>query len=270
MYHIETPIKKLKATVRKALSVEQQDKYMDEVKSLNVRNSAVETKKYYDTIEYSAENMEKALFILSRVYRNSSIKDDTFNEKVLDFILNAACYLGFQIIDELNNTKESAFQNLTSDEVQVLMKVITNFMPLVIETRLFDALAQNNLERIFQEKIAELKPNSKKNQFKLMLLYYWLIDLDVKGNKKYILEAIELINMPILRYTTILKLYTYLMFKTNDNLSLETFIKEAIQLQELKINPKIDKSNLQKSLNQKTKILMVNREKNKKSKKRKY
>lgn len=60
------------------------------------------------------------------------------------------------------------------------MKLMANFLPLIIETFLFDALAQNNLERIILDKIDELKQDSTKNQLKLFILYFMLIDLILK------------------------------------------------------------------------------------------
>ena len=239
IYEIEMPIKQLKKTMQKALTPEKQDKLLEELQPTNIPNSEVTPKEYYDTIENNADNIGKALFILARVFRNSSIKDDKFNDEVFDFILTSYCYLGFKIIDEAKSGEGELFENLDEEDEKLIIKLMTNFMPVIMQTAMFDAIGQNNLERILQEKIEQLKKDSKKNQFKLMLLYYCLIDLDIKANKKYIDDVIELISIPALRNTTLLKLHVYSMFKTNGSPALDDYLKEKIEAQEKKIKPEI-------------------------------
>ena len=165
--------------------------------------------KYYEHIDENAENLEKALFILSRVYRNSILSDDCLENEILDFVLNAACNLGFKLLDESDELID-----INKDEDsngQISMKLMANFLPLIIETFLFDALAQNNLERIILDKIDELKQDSTKNQLKLFILYFMLIDLDIKNCERYIDKICELVKLGILKQSILMKLCTYLI-----------------------------------------------------------
>lgn len=183
----------------------------------NGTSSAVTSKRIYDEILLISENLEKVLFILSRVYRNSSVDDEELNNKVLDFILQSACNLCFLIIDEKNS----------SDELDdTFSKVFTNFVPLVIQNFLFDALAQNNLEVIFLDKITELK-ETPGNELKIFILYYMIIDLDLKNNKKYIEEVLNYIKINVLRHASLFKLFSLLLFKKYNSDHNKKFIEDA-------------------------------------------
>ena len=119
-------------------------------------------------------------------------------------------------------------------------------MPIIVQTFVYDALAQANLERIILAKIKELKPTVKSdNQFKLLILYFMLVDLNLKANKVYISEAMETIRIGILKQTILLKLYGYLMFDCRQNSPLEEFIKARIQEQSLSISSKADLGKVQ-------------------------
>lgn len=264
VFDVSLPINQLSKVKNIGLSPESQDRLIQEFTPVISNNTDVKEKKFYDSIEVTSENHEKALFILSRVVRNSSINDDNLTSEVIDFILNSACNLGFLIIDEVNLEDKNNHIDLKSEEEGILiMQLLTNFMPLLVQTFLFDALAQNNLERIFSEKIENLKQNKSENQFKLQILYFLLLDLDVKNNKKMIDEIIENINLPILKQTTLIKLYSYLMFKSYNHPEFEKFIQEKIQKQSFKINSNTDLGTLHKNFaNTSTIVRLKNRPRN--------
>jgi predicted MPP superfamily phosphohydrolase len=229
-----------------ALPPEKQDKLVDQFTPLEIQQVEVARKKYYEAIESNPENLEKALFILARVFRNSTLSNDKLNNDVIDFILNSACNLGFTLIEDTKNVDEKFFDS--EEDEQTLMKLVTNFIPLIVQTFLYDALAQNNLERIILEKIEVLKKGKENNQFQLLLLYFLLIDLNVKQNKNYIDNLLGDIHMPILRQTILVKLYTYLMFKSHNSESFQEFLGIRIQNITYQLNPNSDKSEVQKKL----------------------
>ncbi|RKS15525.1 metallophosphoesterase [Flavobacterium sp. 120] len=183
----------------------------------NGTSSGVSAKRIYEKIALVSENLEKVLFILSRVYRNSSVDNEELNNKVLDFILESACNLCFLIIDE-KNSKDELDEGFS--------KVFTNFVPLVIQNFLFDALAQNNLEVIFLDKIKELK-ETQGNELKIFILYYMIIDLDLKNNKKYIEEVLNYIKINVLRHASLFKLFSLLLFKKYNSEHNKKFIEDA-------------------------------------------
>lgn len=265
IFDITVPIHQLGDDIKRPLPVEKQDEILGEIKPLEISNIEVKVKEYFEEITDSTENLENALHILARVFRNSNIQNQKDVDQFLDFILDAACYLGFKLIDEVQEGDYFSIDEPNEDKEKVLVQLITNFMPIIVQTFLFDTLAQNDLERIFIEKINYLKQNGKSNQFKLLLLYFTVIDLDLNSHKKLIEEIIDLIDLDILRQTTILKLYIYLMFKCSGKPQLEDYIKEKISLLTKIINPKFDKSELQKGLIKTTRFVHL-KDKNSKKK----
>lgn len=254
---IDDSIQLLARSVKGALSTDVQDKISTELIAVDNVQSEVSQKLFYDKIEKISEHLEKSLFILARVFRNSSIKKENLENEILDFILNSTCLLGFQLIDEIK-----ADEKIKSDETRekLMVRLMSTFMPLIVQIFLFDALAQNNLERIIIHKIEELKPNSKENQFKLHLLYFTLLDLDLKAHKHYIDDAMDVLKMGVLKQATLIKLFSYLMFKTAPNTPMETLLKTKIQEQSVKLNPKVEKANIQKEISKITKNKNFNQE----------
>lgn len=58
------------------------------------------TKKEFKEMIKNADQLEKALFIMCRVYRNTGLKNKDLENEILNFILESACNLSFLIIDE--------------------------------------------------------------------------------------------------------------------------------------------------------------------------
>lgn len=255
--NLENPIEKLAQDIRGALSLEAQDNAFMELQSTNNKQTEVVQKKFYEVIEKTEVNLEKSLFILSRVFRNSALLDDKLDEEILNFILQASCIIGFKLVEEVKT--EISYDGDQSKE-KLMILLMSTFMPLIVQTFVYDALAQANLERIVLAKIKELKPSVKfDNQFKLLILYFMLVDLNLKANKNYISEAMEVIRIGVLKQTILLKLYGYLMFDCRQNTPLEAFLKTKIQEQSLSISSKTDLGKVQQKV-----AKIINTKKNKK------
>lgn len=218
----------------KPISIESQDVIFEEILGDNNKIAEVQQKKYYDKIETNSDNLEKSLFILSRVFRNSKFKNLELEDEIFDFILNSSCTLGFELMDEVEDNKLNFINDKTTEDD--LMKLLIQFVPIVIQTFFYDALVQNNLETILLEKIEHLKKDSQNNQLKLLILYFSLIDLNLKQNSKYIDEVIEILNLGVLKQISLIKLYIYLATRVNQNKILEAKIKKSIKAQEIKID----------------------------------
>jgi len=184
-----------------------------------IQNGEVIQKKIYSNIELNPENLERILFIMCRGYRNSSLEDKDLNNKILDFILESACNLCFSYMD---------LKDITEEDYQSFAKIFSNFIPIIIQTFLLDALSQNNLEVLFLSKIEELKRNKTGNELKLFVLYYILIDLDLKNNKKYIDDCLAVLSIKVLKYASLFKLLSFILFKKYYNDSTLTYIENAI------------------------------------------
>ena len=264
---IDSTIAKLGNTFQKTLTDSEQDELINDLKPVKVDMSEVKVKRYYETLEDSSENLEKALYILARVYRNGNVQNENLNNTVLDYILDSACYLGFKLIDEAEEHKFGVnVEKLGAEKSKMLIQLIKNFMPIIVQTFLFDAIAQNDLERILQDKITELKKDSKNNQFKLVLLYFTLIDLNVSQHKDLLEEILDIIDSPILRHTALIKLYVYLLFKCNNKPALETTMKDRIRELTIKINPKRNKADFDKNLSKADKYVIGQNAKGKRGK----
>src|SRR5690606_18612136 len=117
------------------------------------------------------------------------------------FILNSTCTMGFQLMDEIEENKLDFIDDKTTEDE--LMKLLIQFVPIVIQTFFYDAVVQNNLERIIKDKIELLKKDAKNNQLKLLVLYFSLIDLSLKDNHKYIKELIDILSLGVLKQTSL-------------------------------------------------------------------
>jgi len=231
------------------LTEEEKDDVLSELQPIDIQNSEVERKKFYDAIEHNPENLEKLLLVLCRVYRNSNSNDEELLNRILDFILTCSCNLGFVLIDELN-PDENEVDEKEDLRGQKLLNMLSTFVPTIVQAFLFDALAQNNLERIFEEKIESLKETNQENQFKLTLMYFLLIELNVEKHLGKVSQLLDLIEIGVLKQTILLKLYYYLAFKCTDNPTLETRIESELLVVHKSINPKMDIKAFQRNMSQ--------------------
>lgn len=159
-----------------------------------INSSAVEPKRYYSEIPANAINVQKALLILARVYRNSLVCDtEQLGNQILEFVLNGVCNLGFMINDEFR-------QVATDEELQRLAENIGAILPVVMQTYLYDAMCQNSLSRVFEEKFNELMLDPENNQFRLFLLGFCLLDLDINKYQSKLSELLSILKKGALRY----------------------------------------------------------------------
>jgi len=242
-------IQELGNSIQQSLTFEQQDALITEMQPNQISQSEVTVKKYYEKIDGASENLEDAIHILARVYRNLKIQNDVKTDEVLEYIVDRVCFLGLQILDEAEREPESILPiNMSEEKGKTILKLLSTFVPVLIQTFLFDAVAQNDLERIFVERINHFKTNSKNNQLRLFVLYLTLVDIDINRNRHYLTELIEVIEMPILKRTLLIKFYYYLMFKANNNRKLEKFIQDLIQTISIDINEKVDLGIIQRNV----------------------
>jgi len=228
--------KMMREKLGKPLPLESQDEFMESVSPSNDRMSEVKQKKFYNEIEAVTDNYEKALYILARVFRNSKIRNnEEFNNQVLDYILNSSCTLGFALMDELEGNKLDLIDEKTTEDE--LLKLITTFIPLMTQLFFYDSVVQSNLENILKNKIESLEnDDNDESQFKLLILYFSLIDLDIKEHEHLIPKIISSLNLAILKNSSLMKLYLYLSLKVNGNKILAKKIEGYIRTQEFEID----------------------------------
>lgn len=260
VFNLTLSAQQLAISTKAVLAPKEQDEIISEILPSNQKDEAVKLKRYYEHIDANSENLEKALFILCRVYRNSNITDIKTQDEIFDFILDAVCNIGFIILKESEKEKDIIEIDSDKDEdFALIQKLVANFLPVMIEVFLFDALMQNNLERIVLSKIEELQKDNKTNQLKLFILYFLIIDLDVKKNKSYINKIMEIAAMGIIKQSVLLKLCSYLMFKAHNDTEFEKYLRDKIKEQNIRMDSKKDISHLDSDLEKKTRILRLRR-----------
>ena len=184
------------------------------VSSVPINESRVVQKVYLSEVPPTAANIEKALFILSRVYRNSNACDhDQLSEEILNFVLTAVCNLGFMLSDE---TKHFA---KTDDDYKGIVQLMNNFMPIIIQSFLYDAICQQNLVRVFESKLNALRKNPDGNELRIFVLSFILVDLNPSANIHYIEDSLPFLKNRLLRFAVINKLML-LMLSNAENRSL--------------------------------------------------
>jgi hypothetical protein len=135
--------------------------------------------------------------------------------------------------------------------------VWANFIPLIVQTLLQESLAQDDLQRLLQDRLNGLRQSKKENQYHLMLVYLLVIDLDPAKNIELIDEAIEEIDLGVLRNTLLVKLYTYLMFHAHGKLEFENTVREKIRKLSIKIDPDANRGAIDKHIENLSKAAMI-------------
>ena len=183
-----------------------------------ISNTEVRQKKQMN-LEFPIDvnSIEKALFVLGRVYRNSNIcNSEEISADILNYLLMGSSNLGFL---HTENVKNEINENL-----QGLIGQIANIMPIVVAAFIFDAIGQLNLKRVFEEKFNELCENPKGNEYLIFLTSLILTDLEYT-NLIYWDRACSIIDIKGLRFALMNKL---LLLRVTHSSNKE-FDKQAIE-----------------------------------------
>jgi hypothetical protein len=84
--------------------------------------------------------------------------------------------------------------------------------------------------------------------------------LNLKNNQKYIDEIIDILNIGVLKQTSLIKLYIYLATKVNGNGHLEDKIKKNIKTQALSIDSSRKIGDIEKSFSELKKEKLLKRQ----------
>ena len=262
---VEESCKELSIT--KALSPLEKAEIEDFADGTMELKSEVHLMKRFDPKSTSIDVVERFLSILARVFKNiDTVTDDSLDiSQIFRLIVDYYCDFGFYLVDEIaRETKEEIKQNKISfidesDELK-LLKLFSNFSPIISQTQLFDALGHYSLEKLIKKEIENYRLTPSNNQYKLFILYFTLFDIDLTDNYQMIDNAISDINkMPILRYMMLLKLNYYLAFKADGNKQLEQFLQNRIQRVKVLLDNKTNVESLQKGLSDARKTAMINK-----------
>lgn len=245
--------------IDKPLTTEAKEGVYDTLEPITI-DSDVHLKDEELKISDPYEYYEKYLSTLARVYKNiDHISDTKLVFEIFEFILQGYIYLSFYLLDEAkaiaireNLQNEDGGQNevILGEE---LLRAIGRFMPLLAQIQMYDGLGHMNLRNVIQTKIDQFEQDSDSHQYKLFVLYFLLIDLDVKSGREVLPRVFRHIRLPALKVSTYFKLNFYLAFKTNGNRQLEQFYKNAIQDSQMGFDNAIQANTLQRGLSDKQK-----------------
>jgi hypothetical protein len=257
-------------SIKKSLTSSEKAIMQDTTDELQI-DADVHEIKVMDPSEINSELVERYLFILARTFRN--MDEITGNKEkiseIFNTLINWYCNLGFYIIDEYKEiTKQEVLKegNFNSEDCPELdlLKFISNFSPIISQTWLHDGLGHYNLERMIKEEILKLEKDASINQYKLFMLYFLLLDIDLNSNKEYIQRAMDYLRIPILKYTITIKLNYYLAFKAGNNRALGNELASLIQRAQLNIDSKSSSINeIQKQIQEKKKVALINKNQSK-------
>ena len=253
-----------KVSIEKSLTTYEKAELEDFADELQI-NADVHLIKKINPEEINSELLERYISILARVFRNS---DEILGNKekkieIFNQIIDFYCDLGFYIIDEFSDLTK---QELKKEEYSIddfpelnLLKFISNFSPMITQVWLFDGLGHYNIERMIKNEITELEKNIGINQYRLFILYFLLLDIDLNTNKEYIQIAMNNIKIPILKYMIVVKLNYYLAFKANSIKNMQQELSNKIQQAKLNLDDKTDISTLQKQIQERKRLSSTNK-----------
>lgn len=262
-YNFDKSVKGL--IVTSPLTDEKKNLIFDKVDVLDI-DSDVHLKPVISGENLNVEVVEKYITILSRVLKNSdSVTDPVLVYEIFDYLLDTYCQFGFYIIDEYEesakqeNIKAREDFEIEDDIVigEEMLKLLSKILPVLVEAMMYDGLGQENFTKIIEDKIRDCRLNVDKNQYKLFVLYFLLIDIDLKTNKGIIDDVFEDVTLSPLKVATLFKLNFYLAFKAYKNNQLETFIKNKMQQASIRLDSKIDIGGFQKSLSNASKRNLI-------------
>jgi hypothetical protein len=241
-------------SVTRSLSTIEKAEIEDVSDELSI-NSDVHSMKKFNPDDINSDLLERHICILARIFKNSDNirrKNNKVTE-IFNQILNYYCDLGFFFIDEYSKMTKQELQNDNDITIKDfpeldLLKFISNYTPMLCQTLLFDGLGHYNLEQMIKNEIEKLELNIKKDQYKLFMLYFLLLDIDLSSNQKYVETAMNNLTIPLLKYAIYVKLNYYLAFKAGTNKSLQQILSKQIQQIKLKLNNKADVSEIQKQI----------------------
>ena len=148
------------------------------------------------------------------------------------------------------NINEEASDKVIGEET---LKFVSNFIPVLTQVLLYDGVGHVNFRTIILKKIEDYKKDFKNNQYKLFLLYFLLIDTDIKTNKSFVDEIFEFVTLSPLKVSTFFKLNFYLTFKSYNKKELEEYFKLKTKQAQIRMNNKSDSDKMNRELSKSTK-----------------
>ena len=217
--------KKLAVKMMDLTDIDKEDVSMALSAPAPIESSKVEVKLIHNIDAPTPADLEKAVFIACRVYRNSDICDDpVYGGKMLDYLLTACCKLAFIFVESVKKDFKG------DNELTEMAKTIYNFLPIVVQSFFFDAISQFNLGRVFEEKLNELEKNPRGNLFRIFILLFTLLDLDMKVYKDRLGDVDKFMPKGVFRFSSFTKLLILVYRNSESDELIKPFKELAVKL----------------------------------------
>ncbi len=252
-------------SVQRTLSSLEKAEIEDMTDELEI-NSDVHLVNTYNAQKDDVDTLERYLSILARVFRNMDgiMGQKELTRSIFRFIIDSYCNLSFQMVEEYTSItnqelKNDEYNTLDSFPELDLLRFISNFSPMIAQIALSDSVGHYTMERMIKNEIKETENNLQGNQYKLYLLYFLLLDIDLNANITMIDNMMRNLKLPVLKYMSLFKLNYYLAFKAGNNHSLQQTLSSKIQLLKRQMDNKVDIGAIQKDIHLKKQKALINR-----------
>ena len=162
------------------------------------------------------------IFVLARIYRNSNICDiEELSNEMFEYIVDGACNLGFMLVNEAK---------LYADESdEDFVQLVSNCMPIIVEAFFYDAIAQKNLTRVFEDKLQQYMDQPLGNQMRIFMMAMVLMDINAVKYRDNVEKALKVIDNNVLRFSILQKTILN-SIRDNDNSEIKNALKPIRQL----------------------------------------
>lgn len=253
-------------SVERSLSAIEQAKFEDQFEEPTF-DSEVHMIPKVNVEQLTFEIVERYLSILSRTYRSSDEISGKAQEKkeIFHYILNGYCKLGFYLVDEFKKSTKnelSSTQNIDIDFQELpeikLLNFISNFTPLICQVALYDGIGHFSLERIIKREIEAILASDTIEEYKLFMLCFLLLDIDLEGNKQYIATVMQHIKINVLKYAIVIKLNYYLAFNAGDNKTTQRMLSQNIQQARISLDSTTSLGDIHKQIHARKRENLIN------------
>ena len=229
-------------------------------------NSDVHLVNTYNAKDNDVDTLERYLSILARVFRNMDgiMGQKELTRNIFRFIIDSYCNLSFQMVEEYTTITDQELKNddyntLDSFPELDLLRFISNFSPMIAQVALSDSVGHYTMERMIKNEIVETENNIDGHQYKLYLLYFLLLDIDLNSNITRIDDIMNNLKLPVLKYMSLFKLNYYLAFKAGNNRVLQQTLSSKIQLLKRQMDSKVDIGAIQKDIHLKKQKALIHK-----------
>lgn len=201
--------------------------------------------------------VERYLFILGRVYRNSdnipndfrSLKKEAFKE-LIDFYANFAFFsIDYVVCRAESLLKESGVEFSDSQE-KAILKLVTDFSPIMSQVALADSIGHKSMGTLLKRFLSEYDASSSDNQYLVFIITLVLTDIDLEGNLDLLRKLMSIVSIPVLKSMLYFKLNYYMAFRAGGKQRLQDALSVMIKEQRHNMDNTIRDRDQQKGISE--------------------